>query len=98
MVLNRLRSYFRNPSPVVSIDTIRFDRTLEFLKLAAKYNGAEHKLLRNLTHYWYQHRRWSIAKNMPDRAKDIVYDHHQATKDEMERNVKELGRTLNIYI
>lgn len=98
MILERLRFKFRDTSPAESIDPVRFDRTLEFLRLAAKYNGAEHKLLRNLTHCWYQHTKWYLAKGQTPQAKEIVYDHYQANKVEIERNVRELGRTLNIYI
>ncbi|GAM82083.1 hypothetical protein ANO11243_000620 [Dothideomycetidae sp. 11243] len=92
VLLERLRTSFRS-QPVSSYDSAKLDRTLEFLRGAAAVNGVEHRLLRNLVHYWWQ--------DMPDRKKprlvDELAEHRRWAQEDVDRAVLEMGKTMDIY-
>jgi len=53
---DELRKAFRKEHPS-SFNQGKIDRTVEFLRLAAREKGLEHRLVRNLLHtaYWQKH-------------------------------------------
>ena len=59
VVQDRIRNAFRN-STIEEYDPARIAKTLEFLEGAAKVRGLEHRILKNLSHVW-----WEQKTNVP---------------------------------
>ncbi|KAF2151217.1 DUF1763-domain-containing protein [Myriangium duriaei CBS 260.36] len=93
VMLDRLRTAFRTNS-VGDYDSVKLARTLEFLRGAAAVNGIEHRLLRNLTHYWWQ--------DLPESKKSMrpldVKEHRERAQEDVNEVLREMGRTMNIYV
>lgn len=92
----RLRDAFRS-SPPTAYDTVKLERTLEFLRGAAERNELEHRVLRVLTHYWWQDlpAPWGAKKGRV--GPEMVALREDAKKD-VDVVLREMGRTMNMYV
>jgi hypothetical protein len=59
---DRLRLAFRK-SPPSAFDPAKIETTLEFLQYAARENGLEHKIVKNLLFVWWVQEKGGRSKN-----------------------------------
>lgn len=91
---DHLRRAFRSSKPG-DFDAARIANTLQFLDGAAKYRGLEHKIVKNLSHVWWERARlpYQRVHERPD-----VRPFRFAAYEDFDRTVEGLNRSMGLCI
>ncbi|KAJ4353018.1 hypothetical protein N0V95_003736 [Ascochyta clinopodiicola] len=94
---DRLRAAFRKGS-THDFDQQKITNTLEFLRYAAKQNGLEHKIVKNLLYVW-----WNQDKGGRSKAKTKVRTREEleirtTAYDTFNHNIRMLNESMEICI
>jgi hypothetical protein len=91
---DQLRKAFRKEHPS-SFNQEKVDKTVEFLRLAAREKGLEHRIVRNLLHtvYWekYGHIKYALQEELSEADANSIY-RSSAVKTPMQKQIKGTAR------
>lgn len=93
ILLHRIRHSFRT-RPSTAYDPRKVARTVEFLRGAALSNGVEHRLLRNLVHYWWQEMPWRKTPLLHGGMREV----REWGRKDVEEIMMGLERSMDIYV
>ncbi|KAH6614075.1 hypothetical protein C7974DRAFT_368165 [Boeremia exigua] len=96
-LLDRVRAAFRKGA-VADYDEQKIANTVEFLRYAAKQNGLEHKIIKNLMYVWWQQDRGGRTRG---KTKSRFRDHLEirtTAYDTLNHNIRMLNESMGTCI
>ncbi|KAJ4990314.1 hypothetical protein SVAN01_04196 [Stagonosporopsis vannaccii] len=94
---DRLRAAFRKGS-ACDFDQQKITNTLEFLQYAAKQNGLEHKILKNLLLVWWHQDKGGRAKGKSRARSREDLEIRTTAYDAFNHNIRMLNESMGICI